>query len=83
MNVEARLEAIEKKLGIEPPEEVFGLFWDEDGPDSGCTVRAGKLTGRDTSGDPFEVNGESWYGHFLAFTPEELARFRAAGLFKY
>lgn len=83
MNVEARLEAIEKKLGIEPSEEVFGLFWDEDEPDSECTVRAGKLTASDTSGDPFEVNGESWYKHFLALTPEELARLRAAGLFKY
>ena len=70
MGVKERLAAIEAKLGIEPPKELYGFFWD--GPGAPCV---GKLTGENN-----ECDGGSTWTHFLAFTNEEIARFRDAGV---
>lgn len=78
MSMESRIEAIEKKLGIEPPAEEYGFFWDNDPSE----IRVGKLT-EDEPADElrYECDGGDWYKHFVAFMTDELARFREKGLF--
>jgi len=71
MGIKERLAAVEAKLGIEPPENEYGFFWDSDGN----TPLVGKLTGPENKCD----DGTNWE-HFVPFTVEEVARFRSAGV---
>lgn len=74
MKIEERLAAIEAKLGIEPPEPAYGLFWD-DGDDE---ASAGICT-EERDGE-FEINNSYTWNHFVPFNKEEIARFKAAGV---
>jgi hypothetical protein len=71
MGVNERLAAIEAKLGIEVPPDEYGFFWDREGR----APVIGKLMGDHNECD----NGSRWE-HFVPFTAEEVARFRAAGV---
>jgi hypothetical protein len=75
VSVEARLSALEKAVGLPTPTESYGIFWDSD-PEDACV---GKLTGEQH--EEYKCDDGSYFTHFVAFTPEELARFREHGLF--
>jgi hypothetical protein len=74
-SIKDRLSAIEAKLGIEPPKVTAGFFWDNDAPSDPVS---GSLT--DEVDGRYQVDNGSLWEHFLAFTDDEIARFKAAGI---
>jgi hypothetical protein len=71
MGIRERLAVVEAKLGIEPPENAYGFFWDSDR----SPPIVGKLTGSEN-----ECDGGTNWEHFVPFTVEEVARFRSVGV---